>query len=138
VRGFASPPARLETPRRAPEIYKAVSRLPPAVVLADLPLGQADYDLRAMYYSIDRWRPILNGYSGFFPLPYARAIVALNEVPRHVPESMAMLRQLGATHVIVHEGAYLDAEGGETTASLRAVGAVEIFRDGNEVLLALP
>jgi hypothetical protein len=138
VRGFTTPPARLEPPRRAPGIYRAVSGLPAAAVLADLPLGQTDYDLRAMYYSIDRWRPILNGYSGFFPLPYARAIVALNEVPRHVEASMAMLRQLGATHVIVHEGAYLDAEGRDTTASLRAVGAVEVFRDGTEVMLALP
>ena len=51
---------------------------------------------------------------------------------------MAMLRQLGATHVIVHEGAYLDAEGRDTTASLRAVGAVEVFRDGTDVLLAMP
>ena len=138
VRGFTTPPARLELPRLAPGIYRAVSGLPPAAVLADLPLGQADYDLRAMYYSIDRWRPILNGYSGFFPLQYARAVVALNEVPRHVEDSMAMLRQLGATHVIVHEGAYLDAEGRDTTASLRAVGAVEVFRDGTEVMLALP
>jgi uncharacterized membrane protein len=138
LRSFVTPPARVEPPRRAPEIYNAVSRLPPAVVLADLPLGQADYDLRAMYYSIDRWRPLLNGYSGFFPPQYPLAIVALNEVPRHVETSMAMLRQLGATHVIVHEGAYLDAEGRDTTASLRAVGAVEVFRDGTDVLLALP
>jgi hypothetical protein len=138
VRGFAMPPARLELPRRAPGVYQAVSRLPPVVALADLPLGQPDYDLRAMYYSIDRWRPILNGYSGFFPLEYARTIVALNEVPRHVEDSIATLRRLGATHVVVHEGAYLDTEGADTTASLRAVGAVEVFRDGKEVLLALP
>ena len=138
VRGFATPPARLERPQRAPEIYKAVGRLPPDVVLADLPLGQPDYDLRAMYYSIGRWRPLLNGYSGFFPPHYARAIVALGEVPRHADASMAVLRELGATHVVVHEGAYLDAEGRDTTASLRAAGAVEAFRDGPDVLLALP
>jgi len=137
VRGLTTPAARLERPSRAPGIYQAVGRLPPDVVLADLPLGQPDYDLRAMYYSIDRWRPILNGYSGFFPLHYARAIVALGEVPRHVEDSVAALRELGTTHVIVHEGAYLDAEGRDTTASLRAVGAVEVFRDGSDVLLAL-
>jgi hypothetical protein len=68
--GFKAPPARLELPSRAPEVYKAVSTLPANAVLADLPLGQTDYDLRAMYYSIERWRPIVNGYSGFFPLHY--------------------------------------------------------------------
>ena len=138
IRGFAMPPAHLERPARAPEVYKAVGGLPADAVLADLPLGQPDYDLRAMYYSIDRWRPILNGYSGFFPLHYGRTIVALNEIPRHPDISVAMLRELGATHVIVHENAYLDTEGRDTTTTLRNAGATETFRDGADVLLALP
>ena len=45
--------ATCSPPRRAPAVYQAVSRLPPAAVLADLPLGQTDYDVRAMFYSID-------------------------------------------------------------------------------------
>jgi hypothetical protein len=138
VKGLATPAARLELPRRAPLVYKAVEQLPPDAVLADLPLGETDYDLRAMYYSIERWRPILNGYSGFFPLHYGRAVVALSEVPRHEELSMQALRELGATHVIVHEGAYLDAEGRDTTTAFRRVGAREVFRDGSDALLALP
>lgn len=138
VKGLATPPARLELPRRAPPIYRAVDQLPANAVLADLPLGQIDYDVRAMYYSIERWRPIINGYSGFFPPHYGRAQVALSEVPRHEDVSMQMLRELGATHVIVHEAAYLDAEGRDTTATLRRLGATEVFRDGSDTLLALP
>jgi hypothetical protein len=138
MRGFNMPSARLERPARAPAVYTAVNGLPPQAVLADLPLGQTDYDLRAMYYSIDRWRPILNGYSGFFPPHYGRAIVALNEIPRHPDVSIAMLRELGATHVIVHEDAYLDNEGRDTTATLRRIGATEVFRSGADALLALP
>lgn len=138
VRGYITPPARLETPRRAPAVYQAVSRLPSAVVLADLPLGQTDYDVRAMYYSIERWRPLLNGYSGFFPVHYGRTIAALSDVARHPDVSLATLRELGATHVIVHEGAYLDNEGRDTTAALGQLGATEVFRDGTDVLVALP
>jgi hypothetical protein len=138
IRGFHMPSARLERPARASEVYKAVNGLPADTVLADLPLGQPDYDLRAMYYSIDRWRPLLNGYSGFFPLHYGRAIVALNEIPRHPDVSLGMLRQLGVTHVIVHEDAYLDTEGRDTTTTLRNAGATEAFREGSDVLLALP
>ena len=100
-----------------------MNRLPAGVVLAELPLGQTDYDVRAMYYSIAHWRPILNGYSGFFPLHYGRANLSLTEVPRHPDLSMAMLRRAGATHVIVHEAAYLDAEGRDTTAALRRAWA---------------
>ena len=44
----------------------------------------------------------------------------------------------GATHVIVHEAAYLDAEGRDTTAALQSLGATEVFRDGPDTLLALP
>jgi hypothetical protein len=138
VQGLATPPARLELPRRAPLVYGAVGQLPDNPVIADLPLGEADYDLRAMYYSIERWRPIVNGYSGFFPPHYGRVKVALSEVPRHPDVSMDALRELGVTHVIVHEAAYLDAEGRDTTATLRGRGATELFRDGADVLLALP
>jgi hypothetical protein len=138
VPGLATPSARLELPRRAPLIYRAVGQLPTDAVIADLPLGQADYDLRAMYYSIDRWRPIVNGYSGFFPPHYGRVKVALSEVQRHPDVSMEILRELGVTHVIVHEAAYLDAEGRDTTATLRSLGATELFREGADVLLTLP
>ena len=138
IRGLTMPAARLERPARAPDVYKAVSGLPTEAVIADLPLGQPDYDLRAMYYSIDRWRPVVNGYSGFFPPHYGRAIAALNEIPRHPDISLAMLRELGATHVIVHEDAYLDTEGRDTTTTLRRLGAMEVFRAGADALLALP
>ena len=138
VQGLATPRARLAVPRRAPLVYRTVGQLPEDTVIADLPLGQADYDLRAMYYSIERWRRIVNGYSGFFPPHYGRVKVALSEVQRHPDVSMDALRELGVTHVIVHEAAYLDAEGRETTATLRGLGAVELFRDSTDVLLALP
>jgi hypothetical protein len=137
VKGFATPPARLELPRRPPLVYRAVNQLPADAVIADLPLGQADYDLRAMYYSIERWRPIINGYSGFFPPHYGRVTVALSEVPRHPDVSVEALHELGVTHVIVHEAAYLDAEGRDTTATLLGLGATEVFRDGSDVLVAL-
>jgi hypothetical protein len=138
VQGLATPPARLELPRRAPLVYRAVGRLPTDAVIADLPLGEADYDLRAMYYSIERWRRIVNGYSGFFPPHYGRVKVALSEVQRHPDVSIETLRELGVTHVIVHEAAYLDGEGRDTTATLRGLGATELFRDGADTLLALP
>jgi hypothetical protein len=138
VRGFNTPEARLYPPNRAQAVYTAVARTPAGSVLAELPLGQSDFDLRAMFYSTVHWRPLVNGYSGFFPLHYGRASFALSEIPRHPNASIDTLRELGATHVIVHEAAYLDAEGRDTTAVLRQHGARELFRDGGDVLLALP
>jgi hypothetical protein len=138
VRGFNSPEARLYPRRRAPAVYSAVAQVPPDAVLAELPIGQPDFDLRAMFYSTTHWRSLVNGYSGFFPVHYGRVTFALGEIARHPEVSLNMLRTMGATHVIVHEAAYLDGEGRETTTALSDLGARELFRDGGDVLLALP
>jgi len=138
-RGFTMPEARVYRPARAPAVYHEVSRAVPADgVVVELPLGYPDFDLRAIYYSIVHWRRMLNGYSGFTPPHYGRLSSELSEVPRHPDVSLQALREAGATHAIVHEGAYLGAEGRDTSASLRRLGAVELFRDGSDVLFAIP
>jgi len=133
-----TPEARVYPPRQAPAVYRAMARQPENSVLVELPLGQADYDLRAVYYSTIHWRPIVNGYSGFFPPHYGLLTTALSEIPRHPDVSLEPLRASGATHAIVHESAYQDAEGEATSAVIRGGGAVEIFRQGSDVLLRLP
>jgi hypothetical protein len=137
-REFNTPEARIYRPARAPIIYAETTRHIGDGVLAELPLGDTDYDLRAVYYSTVHWRPILNGYSGFFPPHYGQLAFALGELPRHPEVSLHALRAAGATHVLVHEGAYLGNEGAETTGALRTLGAAELYRDGTDVLLALP
>ncbi|MBM3820017.1 MAG: hypothetical protein FJW14_13505 [Acidimicrobiia bacterium] len=138
LRDLNTPDARLYRPARAPGVYREVARLPEGVVIAELPLGNPDYDLRAMYYSIAHWRPLLNGYSGFFPPHYGQLRAALTEVPRHPDVSLEVLRAGGATHVIVHEAAFLGDEGPATSAAFRTLGASEVFRDAGDVLFALP
>ncbi len=138
LRGFTTPEARLYRPARAPAVYHEMARQPPDSVLVELPIGQPDYDLRAMYYSTVHWRPVVNGYSGFFPPHYGQLAAALSEMGRHPAVSLEALGASGATHAIVHEGAYLDTEGTDTSALLRGAGAAEIFRDGSDVLFLLP
>ena len=136
--GFHAPEARLYRPARAPAIYHEAGRQLGKGVLAELPLGLPDFDLRAMYYSTVHWRPILNGYSGFYPPHYSQLALALGEVPRHPELSMKALKAAGATHVLVHEGAYLGNEGAQTSDVLRQHGATELYRDGTDALLRLP
>ena len=138
-RGFTTPEARVYRPARAPAVYREVARAVPGdAVIVELPLGSPDFDLRATYYSIVHWRRMLNGYSGFTPPHYGKLTSELSEVSRRPEISLQALREAEATHAIVHESAYLGAEGPETSASLRRLGAVELFRDGSDVLLALP
>ncbi len=136
--GFIAPEARLYRPARAPNVYKEVVRQAPTGVLAELPLGHPDFDLRAMYYSIVHWRPLLNGYSGFYPPHYGQLVVSLSDVPRHPEIALNALRTQGATHVIVHEEAYLGDQGSRTSAVLQERGALELFRERGDVLLKLP
>jgi len=138
LRDLRTPEARLYRPARAPAVYHAMARQPAGAVVVELPLGQPDYDLRAMYYSTVHWRRLVNGYSGFVPPHYFRLTAALAEVPRHPEVALQALGASGATHAILHEAAYLGTEGTETAAVLRQAGAVELFRDGSDVLLQLP
>ncbi len=136
-RGFNAPEARVFRPAQAPAIYHAVAEVSPESVLAELPLGYPDFDQRAMFYSTVHWKQLVNGYSGFTPPHYGRLTAVLSEIPRHADISLAMLREMGVTHVLVHEAAYIDGEGVATTAVLRESGAVELRRDGTDVLFQL-
>jgi hypothetical protein len=137
VRDLVTPEARVYPPRQAPAVYGEMARQPEDSVLVELPLGQVDYDIRAVYYSTVHWRRIVNGYSGFFPPHYGLLRTALSDVPRHPDVSIQALHTSGATHVIVHENAYLEGEGQATSAALLAGGAVELFRQDSDVLLRL-
>jgi hypothetical protein len=136
--GYNAPEPRLYRPGRAPAIYREIGRLAPAGVLAELPLGEPDFDLRAMFYSTVHWRPLLNGYSGFYPPHYGTLALAVNDVPRFPNDALEALRRQGATHVLVHEGAYLADKGAATTLALQTLGAHELYRNGADVLLELP
>ena len=136
-RGFNPPEARVYRPAQAPAIYHAIAEISPGSVLAELPLGYPDFDQRAMFYSTVHWKRLVNGYSGFTPPHYGRLTAVLSEIPRHADSSLATLREMGVTHVLVHEAAYIDGEGVATTAVLRESSAVELRRDGTDVLLQL-
>lgn len=134
---YTTPEARVYPPSRMPAVYAAVKR-EPRVILAELPIGQSDYDVRAMFYSTSHHARLLNGYSGFFPPHYGHLTLALSDVPHHPEPAWQALRDSGATHVLVHERAWLDDQGPRTSAALTKLGGQEIFRDGTDVLIKLP
>lgn len=136
--GFNAPEARVRRAARAPAVYGRFAQEPADAALVELPLGQPDYDLRAVFYSTAHWRHLLNGYSGFFPRHYGELAVAVSDVPRHPDVALDALRALRATHVLVHENAYVDDQGRNTSTALLHAGARELFRENGDVLLALP
>jgi len=137
VPGFNAPEPRLRGRDESPAVYAAVTQQPPGAVLAELPLGLPDFDLRAMYYSTFHWRKLVNGYSGFTPAHYGRLVAALGRTTASADEAWAALETSGASAVLIHEAAYPDEGGARLTNELRARGAREVFRAGSDVLLTL-
>jgi hypothetical protein len=82
-------------------IYSRVSSSGGAVV--ELPFyngAAAFHHAKYMLNSTAHWRPLVNGYSGFQPPSFYRHVEALAGFPDR--RSVAMLKELGVTHVFVH------------------------------------
>ncbi len=65
---------------------------------AQYPAGR---DIRIMYFGTRHWRPLVNGYSGYFPEHYSwlRARCCW---PVPDGEALAALRRWGVSHVLIH------------------------------------
>jgi hypothetical protein len=58
-------------------------------------------DVRYMYRSTLHWRPLLNGYSGFYPSSYLSLLNHMRAFPDTA--TIAELQRRGATVIVVHE-----------------------------------
>jgi hypothetical protein len=110
--GYAPPPPRVYTGDEVPTVYRFLRGLPqPGTVVVEFPFGETAYELRYVFYSAHHWHPLLNGYSGAFPLSYSMRGLALR-YPLNTPDfAWKALLEGGATHAIVHGGLYLNDEG---------------------------
>ena len=135
--GLTNPPPAYLTPSpNLPPIYQAVESLRSGAVLAELPFGDPFYDLRYMYFSATHRRRLLNGYSGIFPPSYLarqRVLVRPFLDPRASAQAIG-----GATHVVVHRGAWPDDTGARLAAWLEQSGATLIAEGDGAVLYELP
>jgi hypothetical protein len=135
--GLVNPPPAYLTPApEMPEIYKAVDTLRPGAVLAELPFGDAWYDLRYMFFSATHRRRLLNGYSGLFPPSFLGRQRVLAR-PLLDPDAAAQALG-GATHVIVHRNAWSDDTGVRVADWIEALGGTALADAEGAVLYALP
>ncbi|MSO55824.1 MAG: hypothetical protein EXQ55_02725 [Acidobacteria bacterium] len=132
---YATPPSRMFTGDQVPPVYRFLKTLPaPGTVIAEFPLGQWTYELRYIYYSTEHWHPLINGYSGTFPLSYGLRASRLRK-PEESPETaMESLTTAGVTHAVVHENFYKDGQGQAVSAWLASHGGKLIAEfDGDKV-----
>lgn len=123
--------------KRLPPLYKTIRDLNSPVVLLELPFGSPAWDLRAVFYAGYHRKPLVNGYSGFFPNNNQALQRELNLRLRDPQTAWRALLGSGATHVLVHEGAFLEPRQQEVSGWLRAMGAQEVLVDGTDRLFTV-
>ncbi len=135
--GLHEPPAVLRTGDDLPDIYRHLRGTDDPVVLIEFPFGVMAWDLRAVFYAGHHQRPLVNGYSGFFP-PYYEERTRIFSLVDQVPdEAWTALIDSGATHALVHESAFPDSQRGVHAHWLAAHGATEILTDGTDRLFRI-
>ena len=96
-------------PNVAPPVYRLLASQPPGVV-AEFPAptveGLPGQDPKYAYLSIFHWKPLLNGYSGFYPATYIRRLQDLRRFPQ--PFSLRVLRRANVRYVVIHQAGYGD------------------------------
>ena len=102
---YASSPAMVPVNRRFSEWYRWLRTVPGAVVFEwPVTVPWRLYimrDVEYMFHSTLHWRPLLNGYSGFYPRSYLDLLVRMRSFPDS--GSIKELQARGATIVILHE-----------------------------------
>ena len=144
VEYWSAPMRLIPYPNRSP-LFEFLAGLPPGVV-AEFPVPRLESlpadDARYLYLSTFHWKPIVNGYSGYYPPTYIERLIKLKAFPS--PNGMRQLRWDKVRYIIVHEERYyLDPpEGIRVIEELVRLGATPIIRlsDGwaPATLLELP
>ena len=96
-------PQRLWYVGATPAIYTAINMWPPGIIL-EYPTPSKDFipwlDADYAFWSTTHWRPLINGYSGYYPASYLERAARLERFPSD--DTLAELRALGVRYVIIH------------------------------------
>lgn len=133
------PEGRVYAEKDAPAIYRFLKTLPADAVLAHLPFGYPEYELRYLFYSTaDGYHRMVNGYSGAFPGSYVTRSYLMQRAAAMPQPALESLRLAGVTHVIVHTHFWDDDTGTRTQLALAGAGLPTLARVGQSFVLAMP
>ncbi len=121
-RDVRPPEGRIYPENEAPVVWRFLKTLPADAVLAHLPFGYPEHELRYLYYSSIDGHRLSNGYSGAFPLSYQERAAILQRALEGPDRAVARLRADGVTHVVVHTDLWPDDTGHRTIVALERAG----------------
>jgi hypothetical protein len=135
--GLLPTPRTLASGRHLPPVYQSITNDTAPVIVVEFPFGSIPWDLFSMYYAGYHKRPLVNGYSGFFPESQRTLVTAFRLVDRDPDAAWRALVGTRATHAVVHEDAFPNSQRGLYADWLRAHGATEILTDGSQRLFRI-
>jgi hypothetical protein len=137
VEGLEPTPTHPSTGEAGSPLYALVRDAPGQVVLIEFPFGETAYETLATFHAGYHRRPLVNGYSGFFPLGYLRRATFLRDIPPDLQAASQALRSSGATLALVHEDAFPEGRGREISDWLLSTGAAFRASAGHDKLFEL-
>jgi hypothetical protein len=100
-------PLQAGIPRQAPDVYRILRSAPPGAVM-ELPLppfnSYPGFDPAYQSWSLWHWKPLINGYSGYYPRDYLTTIIRMEVFPEDA--SINRLRAHGVRYIVVHRELY--------------------------------
>jgi hypothetical protein len=111
VAEYAARPSLMEVPLEPEPAYQWLRDQPPGP-LVELPFpelrGLPGDEARRQYYSTMHWQPLLNGYSGYYPLQYFSILSRRQVFPRGGWIDRYM--EQGARYFFIHEAGFDDTD----------------------------
>jgi hypothetical protein len=108
---YAASPSLMEVPEEPAPAYQWLREQPPAPVL-ELPFPRLNAlpgdEPRRQYFSTMHWFPILNGYSGYYPMSYFETISRMVVFPRGGWIDRFLDR--GVRYILIHEAGFEEGD----------------------------
>ncbi len=130
--GLAPLPGTVPRGSGDPMVYRFLAGLPPSSAVIELPFGEVAFEARYMFYSTLHWRRLVNGYSGGAPAQYSLWAERFKDVLDRPQPAWQAVVESRATHIVVHEGSYLEGRGHQISEWVRAHGGRELAVFGSD------
>jgi len=94
-------------PNSIPEVYRVLRSAPPGAVV-EMPVPRLNalpgYDPTFETWTLWHWKPLVNGYSGYYPDDYINTIIRMEVFPEE--SSISRLRAHDVRYIVVHHALY--------------------------------
>ncbi|MCX6766525.1 MAG: hypothetical protein NT170_01945 [Candidatus Moranbacteria bacterium] len=135
---FYVPRGPLPQNTACPEVYSYIKNSNSVSAIVEMPIQEnADGALPYIYYSTcDDFKPIFNGYSGYFPAKYTNYSTKLRQFP--ADKSLDLMKQIGISHVLLHFGTFPENQTGPSIEDIRRNSRLKIeYEDGKDFLISV-